>query len=811
MSHAAADNPYLREPQTEFEPVDSLSPDEADQQVDQLRAAIREHDYRYYVEGDPLIADRVYDQLFDRLQTLETKFDLDDPDSPTNRVGGQPVDELDTVEHTAPMLSIAQSGDAADVREFADRTARMLRDEGFDPEDIGYVCEPKFDGISIELVYEDGSLVRAATRGDGAEGDDVTAQARRIRAVPQRLRGDAPELLAVRGEVFMPKDGFREHNRDRVEDGKDPFANPRNATAGTIRQLDPSVVADRPLDCFVYDIMAYEPGDAAAETADADAATDRPATQWAERDAIESWGFHVDDLADRVDDIEGAIEYRDSLLDDRESLNYEIDGVVIKVDDTAAADALGNTARETRSAFAYKFPARTEVTTITDIVVQVGRTGRLTPVALLEPVQVGGVTVSRATLHNPGEIESLGVNIEDRLRVLRAGDVIPYIEEVVEADSDDTFEFPEQCPVCDSPVERDGPLAFCTGGLGCSAQRERAIEHYVSRGGLDIEGLGPERIAQLREADLLDSLDDLYRLDRDDLAALEGWGEKSAQNLLDEIDAASEPPLDSFLTALSIPEVGGATATALAREFGSLGALLDADTDALEAVDDVGPIVAETIRDFFDNPDNGDAIDDLLDAGVDPQPVEGADAGDELDSLTFVFTGSLAVSRDDAQTLVEAHGATATALAREFGSLDALLDADTDAFEAVDDVGPIVAETIRDFFDNPDNRDAIDDLLEAGVDPQPVEGADAGDELAGLTFVFTGSLAVSRDDAQALVEAHGANATGGVSGNTDYLVAGDNAGQRKRDDADANNVPVLSERDFAELLADYGVAWPPAS
>jgi len=603
------------------------------------------------------------------------------------------------------MLSIAQSGDADDVREFDRRTARLLRDGGFDPEDIGYVCEPKFDGISIELVYEGGRLVRAATRGDGAEGDDVTAQARRIRAIPQRLRGDFPALLAVRGEVFMPKDGFREHNRQRVADGQDPFANPRNATAGTIRQLDPSVVADRPLDCFVYDIMAYE----ADSDADA-AAPDRPTTQWAERNAIEAWGFHVDNLADRVDDIEGAIGYRDSLLDDRDGLNYEIDGVVIKIDDTAAADAVGNTARETRSAFAYKFPARTEVTTITDVVVQVGRTGRLTPVALLEPVQVGGVTVSRATLHNPGEIESLGVDIGDRVRVLRAGDVIPYIEAVVQAESDDTVAFPETCPACDSPVDRDGPLAFCTGGLGCSAQRERAIEHYVSRGGLDIEGLGPERIAQLQEADLLDSLDDLYRLDRKELAALEGWGEKSAQNLLDEIDAASEPPLDAFLTALSIPEVGGATATALAQEFGSLTALINADTGALEAVDDVGPIIAETIRAFFDNPDN---------------------------------------------------------------------------------------------------RAAIDALLEAGVDPQPVDKANGSNELGGLTFVFTGSLTVSRDDAQSLVDAHGATATGSVSGNTDYLVAGDNAGQQKQADADANDVPILSEHDFAELLADDGIDWPP--
>ncbi|ESS10207.1 MAG: NAD-dependent DNA ligase (contains BRCT domain type II), partial [uncultured archaeon A07HN63] len=327
MSHADGDNPYLRDPPTDFEPADSLSPDEAERQAKQLSVAIREHDYSYYVDNNPLIADRVYDQLFDRLQTLEAEFDLADPDSPTNRVGGEPVDELDTVEHTAPMLSIAQSGDAEAVREFDDRTARLLRDAGFDPADIGYVCEPKFDGISIELVYENGGLARAATRGDGEEGDDVTTQARRIRAIPQRLRGNTPELLAVRGEVFMPKDGFREHNRDRVEDGKDPFANPRNATAGTIRQLDPSVVADRPLDCFVYDIMAYEAGDADTDavddTTDTDATGDRPATQWAERNAIESWGFHVDDLAERVNDIESAIEYRDSLLDDRDDLNYE--------------------------------------------------------------------------------------------------------------------------------------------------------------------------------------------------------------------------------------------------------------------------------------------------------------------------------------------------------------------------------------------------------------------------------------------------------------------------------------------------------
>jgi len=700
MSHAdATDNPYLRDPPTDFEPVESLSREAAEQQTRLLREAIREHDYRYYIEADPLIADRIYDQLFARLQDLEDGFDLVAADSPTQRVGGEPVDELATVEHTAPMLSIGQSGEASDVREFDARVSRQLRAEGFDPDAIGYVCEPKFDGISLEAVYEHGRLVRAATRGDGHEGDDVTAQVRRIRSVPQRLRGEFPDFLAVRGEVFMPKDGFREHNRERVERGEKPFANPRNATAGTIRQLDPTVVADRPLDCFVYDIMAY-----------ADDTRERPATQWAELEAFRSWGFHVDDRAERVDDIEAAIDYRDALVEKRDTLNYEIDGVVIKLDDTAAREALGSTARETRSAFAYKLPARTEVTTVTDIVVQVGRTGRLTPVALLDPVQVGGVTVSRATLHNPGEIESLGVDVGDTVRVLRAGDVIPYIEAVVEAASDETFSFPPTCPSCGTFVERDGPLAFCPAGLACEAQLERKIEHYVSRGGLDIEGFGPERIAQLREAGLLDSLADLYRLTPEDLTELEGWGDKSAANLLAEIDAARDPALDSFLTALSIPEVGGAIASALAREFGSLDAVIDADSDALEAVDDVGPIVTEKIRTFFANPNNRAALDELLAAGVEPQSVD--------------------------------------------------IDADTD-------------------------------------------------ELDGLTVVFTGSLAVSRSAAQEHVEAHGANATGSVSGNTDYLVAGDNAGQRKQDDAAANDVPVLDEEAFTEFLDDRGIEWPP--
>jgi DNA ligase (NAD+) len=691
-----ADNPYLRDPPTEFTPVDELTREAAEKQAEQLREAIREHDRRYYLEADPLVADRTYDVLFDRLSTLEEAFGLASADSPTQRVGGEPVDELETVEHVAPMLSIDQSVEEADVRAFD----RRVRDA---VGDVTYVCEPKFDGLSVEVVYEDGSFQRAATRGDGQQGDDVTAQVRTVRSVPLRLRGDPPETLAVRGEVYMPRDAFTRHNRERVEAGEEPFANPRNAAAGTLRQLDPSVVADRPLACFFYDVMAASDG---AE----------PETQTEALARFVDWGLPVADRVETVDDVAAAIEYRNDLMADRDDLNYEVDGTVIKVDSRDAREELGATARAVRWAFAYKFPARREATTVEDIVVQVGRTGRLTPVALLDPVDVGGVTVSRATLHNPDEIASLGVDVGDRVRVKRAGDVIPHVDEVVEKRSDGVFAFPDTCPICDSPVERDGPLAFCTGGLACEAQLERAIEHYGSRKGLDIEGLGGERVAQLVDEGLVGGLADLYRLSVADLAALEGWGERSAEKLLGEVDDAREPPLDAFLAALGIPEVGESTARNVAREFTSVDALPLAD------------------------------------------------------------------------------------------------DADFDAFEerlqTVPDVGPTVAHHVREFFQNPENRVALTDLLDE-VDPQDVEVDDGDAPLDGLTFVFTGSLSVSRSAASDLVERHGGRVTSSVSSNTSYLVVGDSPGQTKRDDAEANEVPELSEAEFETVLREHGVAYPP--
>jgi DNA ligase (NAD+) len=396
---------------------------------------------------------------------------------------------------------------------------------------------------------------------------------------------------------------------------------------------------------------------------------------------------------------------------EREDLNYEIDGVVIKVNDLEKCAELGTTSRSYRWAFAYKFPARAEVTTVEDIVVQVGRTGRLTPVALLDPVDVGGVTVSRATLHNPDEIADLGVNVGDRVRVKRAGDVIPQVAEVVESHSDEPFDFPDTCPVCGSEVERDGPLAFCTGGLTCGAQAERTVQHYASRGGLDIEGLGEESVEQLREAGLVESLPDLYRLRdrREELASLEGWGETSADNLIEEVEASREPELADLLAALGVPSVGGATARNLARHFGSLDAVRTASEEELAEVPDVGPTVAHTVREFFANERNEAVIDELL----------------------------------------------------------------------------------------------------RFVSPQEAERPETADELDGLTFVFTGALSVPRSEAEDIVQRHGANATGSVSGNTDYLVVGEDPGQSKRDDADENDVPILEEDEFTELLADHGIDWPP--
>jgi len=678
-----ADNPYVSDPDLDFTPVEDLDAERAREQAEQLREAIRYHDRRYYRRNEPVVSDSAYDTLFRRLEALEETFDLDTENSPTQRVGGDPVDELPTREHVAPMRSLDSSEDEADVRAFDERVRDAVGE-------VTYSLEPKFDGFSIELVYEGGELDRAVTRGDGEEGEEVTRNVRTVRSVPLKIE-DAPDLLAVRGEVYMPRDGFTELNEERVREGKEPFANPRNAAAGTVRLLDPSTAAERPLDAFVYDVL---------ETS-ADLTSQREV--W---DLLESSGFPVSDENRFAAEVEAFLDYREGLLERREGLAYEIDGVVAKVDSFVKREELGSTARFPRWAYAYKFPPRADTTTVRGVVVQVGRTGRLTPVALLDPVDVGGVTVSRASLHNREEIADLGVGVGDTVRVQRAGDVIPYVQDVVEHAGEDHFEMPTECPVCGSDVEREGPLDFCTGGLSCPAQLKRAVEHFAGDSGLDIEGLGEEAADQLVEAGLVEGVADLYELSEEDLVDLEGWGETSAENLLDELEASENPALPEFLSALGIPEVG-------------------------------------------------------------PE-----------------------VARD---------------LAAAFGDLDSVMAASEEKLQGVEGIGPTVAEHVREFFANEGNREAIRRLREHGVDPRTYE-TEGGDELDGLTVVFTGSVeGWTREELQNLVEEHGGNATSSVSSNTDFLVVGANPGQSKRSDAESEDVPELDPEAFFDELDERGV------
>ena len=667
-------NPYVHDPDTSFAPVEELREDEAREQVRRLREAIEYHDYRYYVANDPIIADRTYDALFERLQALEDAFDLHDENSPTRRVGGEPLDELETVDHVAPLLSLQSSGDADEIRAFD----RRIRDR---VAEVEYSAEPKFDGFSVEVVYEDGAFDRAVTRGDGREGEDVSANVRTIRSVPLHLPAAAPDFLAVRGEVYMPRSAFQALNERRIERGEDPFANPRNAAAGTVRLLDPETVAGRPLEAFFYDVIDT--------SADLDAQTEA-------FDLLRDLGFRVNDETTVVDDVDAVIDYRDRLMAERDDLEYEIDGIVAKVVDFDAREELGSTARHPRWAFAYKFPARTGETTVERIVVQVGRTGKLTPVALLDPVDVQGVTISRATLHNAAQVRRLGVREGATVRIKRAGDVIPEVADVID-DGDGDFTMPETCPVCDGHVVQDGEHHYCT-NASCPAQLRRSLQHFCSRDAMDVEGVGAEAADQLVDEGLVESLADLYDLDRDELAALSGWGEKSADNLLAELAASKDVSLGTFVYALGIRHVGTERARALAAAV-SLDDLMNASADELLSVEDVGPEVAAAVASYFDEEANVETVERLLDAGIEPERRE---RGAELDGLTVVFTGSV----------------------------------------------------------------------------------------PGYT----------RSELTELLETHGADVTSAVSGETDYLVVGENPGTRKREQADAEGVETLDPEAFEERI-----------
>lgn len=623
--------------------------DTARARADDLRSQIRRHDHLYYVLDAPEISDAEYDRLFRELQGLEDRYpEILTPDSPTQRVGGEPLEAFPTVEHAAPLLSLDSDQTEEALRRFTDRVERGLDD----PSRTSWVVEPKLDGLSVELVYADGVLARASTRGDGFRGEGITENTRTIRSVPLRLRDDVravPEHLAIRGEVIIRLQAFEELNAGLVAEGRDPFANPRNAAAGSLRQLDPRVTASRPLELYAYDILATS----GAGTS----------SQWETLEALRAWGLRVSELSARARDVAEIVAYHADLQARRDDLPYEIDGVVIKLDDLAARQELGYTARHPRWAFALKFEPRVEQTRIERIVPSVGRTGVVTPIAFLRPVQVGGVTVARANLHNREDMARKDIREGDLVRVQRAGDVIPQVVEVISESGrprSAPWKMPEACPSCGTDLEERGPFTFCPNSFGCQAQLRGRLQHFGSRGALDIEGLGEETAKQLVEEGLVVRLPDLFDLTPDRLLPLEGFAELSARNLVEAIARASRPELHRFLTALGIPEVGAAVAQSLAIHFRTLDAVMAADEGALQEVDGVGPVMAERIVAFFTEPHNRENIARLT-ARLEIRAGEARREAGALDGLTFVFTGGLeSLSRPEAQSRVEALGAKAT-------------------------------------------------------------------------------------------------------------------------------------------------------
>ena len=611
--------------------------------LERMRGELRRHSYLYHVESRPEIDDREYDRIFVELQALEASHpDLITVDSPTQRVGAEPQSAFPNAEHTVPMLSLDSTQDPAEVQRFDERVRKALDDEP------RYLLEPKLDGASIELVYEEGLFARAVTRGNGRVGEVVTENIRTIPSLPLRLREadrPSPELLAVRGEVLMSLSAFEALNERMVERGSEPYVNPRNSASGFLRQLDSRLTAERPLDLLAYDILMVR---GAQLTSDSEAVR-----------ALREWGFRTPERITLAATVEEILEYHGAFAADRDDLDYEIDGVVIKLDHLDARADLGATSHHPRWALAYKFEPRKEITRIEKIAVSVGRTGKLTPVALLRPVEVGGVTVSRASLHNREEVARKDIRRGDLVRVQRAGDVIPQVVERVPENGRKraaVFRMPTRCPACDTPVQENGPFTYCPNRFGCMAQLKRGLTHFGSRAGLDIEGLGEETATLLVDRGLVKELADLFKLTAADIEPLEGFAETSAANLARAIEEKRTVGLARFLYGLGIPEVGTTVAAALAAEFRSFDNIQEATVEQLEAVDGIGPIMSAQIRAFLDDERNRERIAAVLGYMNALQPPEQA-GGKGLAGMRFVFTGGLErFSRPDAKRLIEDNG-----------------------------------------------------------------------------------------------------------------------------------------------------------
>lgn len=617
--------------------------------IEALREEIERHNYAYYVVDDPQVTDQYYDQLMRQLQALENDYpELITTESPTQRVGAEAADHFDTVIHDIPMLSLDNAFDESEMQTFNRRLSDLLDST----ENLTFCAEPKLDGLAVSLLYEQGRLVRAATRGDGKTGENITSNVRTIKAIPLKLSGkDIPSRLEVRGEVYMTLKGFHALNEAQRRDDAKLFANPRNAAAGSLRQLDPTITAQRPLTFCSYGVGLSE----SAEV---------PDSQFQQMQWVRSLGLPISPYIEQLDGLEDCFDYYRRIASQRDELPFEIDGVVFKLDALALQQRAGFVSRAPRWAIAWKFPAQEVMTRLLEVEFQVGRTGALTPVARLQSVAVGGVTVSNATLHNMDEIQRKDIRIGDTVIVRRAGDVIPEVVSVVMQDRQPQFrvpKMPERCPVCDSEVvQAEGQAAYrCTGGLVCAAQRKQAIRHYASRKAMDIDGLGDKLVEQLVDQGLIHSVADLYSLTLEQLAGLERMAEKSAQNLLDALGKSKETTLPRFLYALGIREVGEATAQALADHFGDLTAIMQADEDTLVEVEDVGPVVAFNIVHFFAQRENDEVIEKLLQHGIYWPAIEKADQSElSLQGNTYVITGTLeGYSRQQAAELLKARGA----------------------------------------------------------------------------------------------------------------------------------------------------------
>jgi DNA ligase (NAD+) len=766
------------------------------EEIKTLRDQLNDWSYRYYVLDDPSVPDVEYDRAFRRLEELEAEHpELVTKDSPTQRVGDRPLDAFDEVRHDVPMLSLGNAFDEQELRDFDQRVRERLDVDG----PVAYVAEPKLDGLAVSLLYEHGELVRAATRGDGETGEDITANVRTIKSVRLKLRGDKPPArMEVRGEVVMPHDGFARLNKRQEEAGQKTFANPRNAAAGSLRQLDSRITAQRPLEFYAYSVAQLD-------------GEDWPETHSGMLDRVREWGLRVNKEVKVCQGLDAMLSFYEDIMARRVDLGYDIDGVVYKVDRLDWQRDLGFVSRAPRWAVAHKFPAQEEITVLNEVDWQVGRTGALTPVAKLEPVQVGGVTVSNATLHNIDEIRRLDIRVGDSVVIYRAGDVIPKVVRTVperRPKNAGEINLPTECPVCGSEILRadDGVVARCTGGLICGAQQREAIKHFASRRAMDIDGLGDKLVDALVDQELIETVADLYRLKAEDVAGLERMGEKSAANLIEALEASKKMPLSRFLFALGILQIGEETAKALADAFGDLDSIRNAPLLLFLQVPDVGGEVAKAIAAFFAEEHNEKVIDGLLDAGVEPQ-------SNGAPSRRFVDTLTLAAFLSSAKTLGMPLSGVGTktleTLGRHYRHLDALLKAVDDG-EDDSGVKAGTLEKLAQGLKADDWRKTLKDAqayADKLADKAPAGSADER-PLEGETWVLTGTLArLTRDQAKQHLEALGAKVSGSVSGKTARVVAGESAGS-KLDKARSLDVEVIDEDAFIDFLAGHGIEIP---